>query len=94
MRAGAVVLFDLDGTVLDTEGRIKTAWDQTLADHGIRYTWPGASGDSSRPRFALYCLGTRHWLGVLVRRCVRSRNGFEPAAVGMNHPVNNPLKSL
>ncbi|MHC5020555.1 MAG: HAD family hydrolase [Planctomycetota bacterium] len=34
MRAEAVVLFDLDGTVLDTESRIKIAWDQTLAAHG------------------------------------------------------------
>lgn len=34
MRAEAVVLFDLDGTVLDTESRIKIAWDRTLEDHG------------------------------------------------------------
>lgn len=33
MRAAAVVLFDLDGTVLNTESRIKIAWDHTLADH-------------------------------------------------------------
>lgn len=35
MRAEAVVLFDLDGTVLDTEERIRVAWERALEDHAL-----------------------------------------------------------